>query len=180
MHSFFPIHYHPILYQLGSEMKRFIQPSHVNIKEFIQCLDNKLHFSDHTLHVTGKLAKSIGILFKIRSNLPTQARLNYGFVYPYLAYNVIVWGGTYSSHLKNIITQHKRSIMVLADSFMGIDGYLSWCIHVENWISVLFGVTNVRVVVFAIFILLRNTSFSHSSEAGIVITTTLLLTWMKH
>ena len=35
------------------------------------------------------------------------------------------------------------------------------------------------MVVFAIFLLLRNTKFSYGSEAGIVNATTLLLTWME-
>ena len=72
--------------RIGNEMVHLAQ----SCKYLRIHLDNKLNFSDHISYVTGKLAKSIGILFKIRSNLPTSARLNYyySYVYPYLSYNV--------------------------------------------------------------------------------------------
>ena len=40
----------------------------------------------------------------------------YGFIYPYLTYNVISWGGTYNSHLSNLIIQQKRIVRAIADA----------------------------------------------------------------
>ena len=56
--------------------------------------------------------------YKIRDNLPIKARLDYyyTFIYPYLSYNVVVWGGTYQNHLNPLITQHKRIIRTIASA----------------------------------------------------------------
>ena len=47
-----------------------------------------------------------------------KARLNfyYSFIYPFLIYNVINYGSTYSSHLVNLICQHKRIIRAIANA----------------------------------------------------------------
>ena len=46
----------------------------------------------------------------------TQARLNfyYSFLYPYLSYNVVVWGNTFKTHLHPIIIQQKQIIRLIA------------------------------------------------------------------
>ena len=47
-----------------------------------------------------------------------KARLDYyyAFIYPYLCYNVIIWGAACDTHLSPLIVQHKRSIRTLTDS----------------------------------------------------------------
>ena len=92
-------------------------------------LDNKLKFLNHIMYVTGKLAKSTGILYKIKDNLSTSAKINfyYSFIYPYLSYNVIIWGGTYPTHLENLIIQQKRIIRVLAN--IPFNGHTSAAFH---------------------------------------------------
>ena len=79
-------------------------------------IDNRLTFSEHINFITGKIARSTGILYKLRFFIPPDARLNfyYAFAYPYLSYCVLVWGGTYDSHLKNLIVQQKKIIRVIA------------------------------------------------------------------
>ena len=81
-------------------------------------LDTKLNFDKHIDYITGKIARSTGIFFKIRGNLPLKARLGFyfGFIYPFLIYNVTVWGGTYNCYLSNLIVQHKRIIRAIADA----------------------------------------------------------------
>ena len=78
--------------------------------------DSNLKFTEHIKVMSGKLARNTGILYKIRENLPMTARLNYyyGFIFPYLNYNIIIWGGTYSNHLNCLNIQHKRTIRTLA------------------------------------------------------------------
>ena len=58
-------------------------------------LDHKLSFKNHIDLVLSKISRHSGILYKIKSCLPIATRLNYyfAFIYPYLSYNVIVWGG---------------------------------------------------------------------------------------
>ena len=81
-------------------------------------IDNKLTFNDHIKLVTGKISKSTGILYKIKHLLPLKVRLDYyyAFIYPYLSYCVIVWGGTYPSHLNNLIIQQKKIIRIISDA----------------------------------------------------------------
>ena len=81
-------------------------------------LDNRLTFSNHIKFITNKLAKSTGVFYCIKDFLDTQARLKfyYGFVYPYIAYNIIVWGSTYRSHLNPLILQQKRIIRLIANA----------------------------------------------------------------
>ena len=81
-------------------------------------VDEKLNFSKHIENVSSKLAKNARILYRIRDSLPLSARLHfyYAFVYPYLSYNVIIWGGCSSTHIKPIITLHKRIIRTMCNS----------------------------------------------------------------
>ena len=77
-----------------------------------------MNFSEHIKHLLNKLSRSAGILYKIRDSLPMSARLNYyyAFIFPYLTYNVIIWGGTNATHIRPIITQHKRIIRIICNS----------------------------------------------------------------
>ena len=81
-------------------------------------LDNKLSFKDHIKYINGKISRHTGILYKIRDNLPLKTRLNYyyAFIYPYLSYNIIIWGSAYPTHLLPLITQHKRTIRTITNS----------------------------------------------------------------
>ena len=83
-------------------------------------LDNKLTFCSHIKYITSKLARSTGIFYKIRDNFTLSAKLNfyYAFMYPFFSYNIIVWGGTFPTHLKPLITQQKRFIQLMADADM--------------------------------------------------------------
>ena len=81
-------------------------------------LDNKLSFKDHIKYINGKISRHTGILYKIRDNLPLKTRLNYyyAFIYPYLSYNIIIWGSAYPTHLLPLITQQKRTIRTITNS----------------------------------------------------------------
>ena len=75
-------------------------------------------FKRHINSVTAKVSKHSGILYRIRDRLPADARIRYyyAFIYPYLKYNVEVWGSSYPSHLKPLIIQHKRVIRTITNS----------------------------------------------------------------
>ena len=81
-------------------------------------LDDKLNFSDHINYVISKISRTTGILYKIRNQLPIQARLNfyYSFVYPYLTYNITSWGGTNQTHLQPLIIQQKKIVRIMTNS----------------------------------------------------------------
>ena len=81
-------------------------------------MDNRLNFSSHINYVVNKLSKNTGIFYRIKDNMPKQARINYYYslIFPYLTYNVVVWGGTYKNHLYPVIRQQKRIIRLIADA----------------------------------------------------------------
>ena len=78
-------------------------------------LDNRLTFKDHIKHINGKISRHTGILYKIRDKLPMKARLDYyyAYIYPYLSYNIIIWGSTFQTHLQPLIVQQKRTIRTI-------------------------------------------------------------------
>ena len=81
-------------------------------------LDNKLSFKSHIDLVMNKISRHSGILYKVKYCLPLATRISYyfAFIYPYLSYNVIVWGGTYKSHLNPLIISHKKIIRNICDA----------------------------------------------------------------
>ena len=45
--------------------------------------------------------------------MKTRIQFYYNHVYPYLTYNILVWGGTYPTHLEPILVQQKRAIRTI-------------------------------------------------------------------
>ena len=82
------------------------------------CIDRELNFKQHIDNVVGKLSRSAGILYKIKSALTEDARISYyyGMMYPYISYSIVVWGSTYKSHLQPLILQQKRIVRMIADA----------------------------------------------------------------
>ena len=81
-------------------------------------IDKNLNFIPHINYISNKISKHIGILYKIKDKLTLEAKLSYyyAFVYPYLSYNVCVWGSTYSSHIQRIIILQKKVIRIITNS----------------------------------------------------------------
>ena len=79
-------------------------------------LDHKLNFADHTQYVLDKVSKNTGILYRIKDDMTPQARLNYYYalMYPYLSYNIVVWGSTFRCHLDPLVLIQKRIIRIIA------------------------------------------------------------------
>ena len=57
-------------------------------------------------------------MYKIRDNLPKKSRLDYyyAYIYPYLAYNTIIWGSAYPTNLKPLFLQQKRVVRTLVNA----------------------------------------------------------------
>ena len=64
----------------------------------------------------GKISRSAGILYKLKDLLPIQSRIDYYycFVYPYISYCVMIWGGTFNAHLNEIIVKQKKILRLIA------------------------------------------------------------------
>ena len=63
----------------------------------------------------GKVARSLGILYKLRQYLPLKdlIGLYYTFIYPYLVYCNLVWGNTFETHLMPLIILQKKVIRII-------------------------------------------------------------------
>jgi hypothetical protein len=78
-------------------------------------LDNGLTWKYHTLYISKKLSKSLGILSRARQllNKSTLRQLYYSFLYPYLSYCNIIWGHSSDNILWPIFRIQKRAIRVI-------------------------------------------------------------------
>ena len=81
-------------------------------------LDNKLRFGSHIRVVSSKVAKLIGIFYKLKDILPEKSLVNlyYTFVYPYFLYCNIVWGSTSAIHLNKLFLLQKKIVRITTNS----------------------------------------------------------------
>jgi hypothetical protein len=63
-------------------------------------------------HVNSKIAKNIGILFKLRRylNIHMLTNLYYTLIYPYLSYGLMSWGTTYKSKLNQLSSKLNKCV----------------------------------------------------------------------
>ena len=75
-------------------------------------IDECLTWKPHILNLTRKISKSLGIIYKSSFclNKNSLCTLYYGLVYPYLYYCACVWGLTYHSNFKRLVTLQKRAL----------------------------------------------------------------------
>ena len=92
----------------------------VNSTKFLGLIiDDKLKWHEHIQNVKHKIARSVGILYKIRHYLNKETLLNmyYTFVFPYLIYGVEIWGSAPLNHidpLKKFLKKCVRTITFLS------------------------------------------------------------------
>ena len=81
-------------------------------------LDECLTWKPHILNLTRKISKSLGIIYKSSFclNKDSLCILYYSLVYPYLYYCACVWGLTYHSNLKRLVTLQKRAVRTISRS----------------------------------------------------------------
>ena len=79
-------------------------------------IDNKLTWKEHISYISGKVAKGIGIISKVRKylNKNTLLDLYYSFIYPYLTYCNQVWGLTCQSYMNALVKLQKRAIRIIS------------------------------------------------------------------
>ena len=100
-----------------------IKINEISIQEVIKTkflgviLDNKLTWKQHITHTSNKASKSIGILQKAKKSLnhSTLITLYYSFIYPYLSYCIVIWGGTYNSTLHPLVKIQKIALRCICN-----------------------------------------------------------------
>ena len=107
-----------ILHQVNLQIsnKQLKQDNQVKYSGLI--LDSNLNWKSHIHELGKKISRGIGILAKIRhlvnSNILSQ--LYYSLIYPFLTYGLLVWGNTYQTTLKPIVSLQKRAIRIMTFS----------------------------------------------------------------
>ena len=81
-------------------------------------VDSRFSFAEHINYIRPKLSKSIGILHRLKSLIPsdTLVSLYYSLIYPYLLYCNTVWGGTSRSLLRSLELLQKKAIRIVTNS----------------------------------------------------------------
>ena len=81
-------------------------------------IDKCLTWKPHVQNLTRKISKSLGLIYKSSFCLNKNylCRLYYSLVYPYLYYCACVWGLTYHSNLKRLVTLQKRAVKMISRS----------------------------------------------------------------
>lgn len=74
--------------------------------------DSNLNWKPYLHELSKKISRGIGVLFKIRYyvNRNILLQLYYSVIYPFLTYGLSIWGSTYSSTLRTLITLQKKAI----------------------------------------------------------------------
>jgi hypothetical protein len=78
-------------------------------------LDDHLSWKEHSLYLAQKMAKSIGILSIARQVLSrtTLIQLYYSFIFPYLSYCNLAWGGAADTNLWVVYRIQKMAIRMI-------------------------------------------------------------------
>ena len=78
-------------------------------------LDDKLNWNMQIKHVNNKIAKNIGIIYKLRNyfKLRMLRQLYYNLIFPYITYGLLSWGNTYKSKLTKIYTKQNKAIRTI-------------------------------------------------------------------
>ena len=80
--------------------------------------DSNLNWKPYLHELSKKVSRGIGVLSKIRYyvNRNILHQLYYSIIYPFLTYGLLIWGNTYSTTLKPLITLQKRAIRTITFS----------------------------------------------------------------
>ena len=90
--------------------------SRVNQLKFLgTIIDDKLTWRPHIDYISKKLSKAIAIMYRIKPYVTqeTLCGLYYSLVDPYLTYCNVIWGNTFKTHLKPIISLQRKAVRCL-------------------------------------------------------------------
>lgn len=84
-----------------------------NVKFLGMFIDSNLRFNYHVHHISKKIARCLGILYKLRDFFPTHIlkSLYYTLAYPYLSYGIEVWYSAAPNYVKNQIEILQKKII---------------------------------------------------------------------
>ena len=97
-------------------LKLISHANHVKFRGVL--LDETLTWRSHLIELPRKLARSVGIFYKLRHHLSlyTFISIYYSLFYPFLTYGIVVWRATYENLLKPILTARRKVIRAITFS----------------------------------------------------------------
>lgn len=80
-------------------------------------IDDKLKFNVHIDHISVKISKNIGVLYKLRQYLPldTLVIMYRNMIECYFNYCILIYGNAYKSHLNTIEISQRKSLRVICN-----------------------------------------------------------------
>ena len=80
--------------------------------------DNRLNFHEHIKTLEAKIARSVGILNKLKYFLPSSAllKLYYSLIHSHFNYGLFVWGSTYPTYLDKLKLLQNIAIRIVTSS----------------------------------------------------------------
>jgi len=81
-------------------------------------LDEKLLFQDHINTLEAKIARSIGILNKLKHYVPpsTLKQTHFAMMHSHLSYGVIIWESTYKSYFSQLILLQNKAVKIISNT----------------------------------------------------------------
>ena len=78
-------------------------------------IDPTLKWDSHVKATSTQVAKSAGIISKVRKylNKETLLMLSYAFIYPHIDYGILIWGASIQESLYPIVAMQKRIIRII-------------------------------------------------------------------
>ena len=77
----------------------------VSVNKFLGfIITDNISWLDHIMHISNRISKITGMLFKIRYKLTFDItnKIYFSLIYPYLTYGIILWGNSAISHLNHL------------------------------------------------------------------------------
>ena len=83
-------------------------------------IDDRLNWSKHIRTVKMKMSRYVGVMYKIKSQLPLQARLQiyHSFVQSHINFCSLVWGFAAKSNIESLFSSQKKGIRAVMPGFV--------------------------------------------------------------
>ena len=137
--------FHPFNKPLKQHITLKINKRAIGEEKYVKYLgvliDSTLSWNAHIDNLSKKIARSLGVMFKIRP-LVTPAILKniyYSLVYPHLLYAIQVWGSAFDTNLNKLIVLQKKIVrmMTFNENPIGIRGPSAHTSPLFNELSIL-------------------------------------------